>query len=116
MGSAFGAIHCLLWNSTFPTPQEQLAWRIVSLAAACMPISGALGGDRWFDFLEARIDHGAPMSHGLSVLMVWEIVLLCAYIVARGALLVLALMALRALPSTTFQTTDWSSVIPHIGV
>ena len=116
MGSAFGAVHCLLWESSFPTPHEKLAWRIVSISTAIMPLCGVVGGDRWFDFLESRLDHGAPMTHGLSVLMIWEILLLCSYIVARGTLIVLALMALRALPADSYQDADWSSILPHIGV
>ena len=115
MGSAFGAVHCLLWESSFPTPHEKLAWRIVSISTAIMPLCGVVGGDRWFDFLESRLDHGAPMTHGLSVLMIWEILLLCSYIVARGTLIVLALMALRALPADSYQDADWSSILPHIG-
>lgn len=30
-GGVFGAIHCIAWNFTFPTFEEQIVWRIMSL-------------------------------------------------------------------------------------
>ena len=34
----FGACHILAWNWVFPTPVEQLLWRVASVGSAVMPI------------------------------------------------------------------------------
>ena len=115
-GAGFGAVHCLLWNSPFPTSVEKLAWRIAAVGTACMPPLGVFGGGHWFGFLEDRLEHRLPLGYGLSMLMIWEIVLLCCYVCARACLIVLALMALRALPADSYQTADWNNLIPHLGV
>lgn len=41
-------------------------------------------------------------------------VYLSVYAVARTAILVLSLASLRKLPSSTLQTVDWVTLIPHI--
>ena len=97
----FGALHCLAWNSPFPTSQERLAWRICSATTTALPALSAL----------------------LLILIVWlesTVLLLIAfftiavvYIIGRIALIVLAFMALRALPADAFQTVDWNNYIPH---
>jgi hypothetical protein len=40
--------------------------------------------------------------------------MLCLYIIARIALLVLPFMALRALPPGAYVQLDWVSFLPHI--
>ena len=40
----FGALHCLAWNSPFPTAQERLAWRICSTTTTALPALAALFG------------------------------------------------------------------------
>lgn len=34
----FGGLHCLAWNSQFPTQVELFCWRIASLASAVLPV------------------------------------------------------------------------------
>jgi hypothetical protein len=37
MGTIFGAIHCIAWNSFFPTTAELWLWRVCSLIATALP-------------------------------------------------------------------------------
>ena len=115
-GAGFGAVHCLLWDSPFPTSVEKLAWRIAAVGTACMPPLGVFGGGHWFGFLEDRLINRRSLGYGLSALMIWEITLLLCYVCARCCLIVLALMNLRALPADSYQTADWNNLIPHLGV
>ena len=97
----FGALHCLAWNSPFPTSQEQLAWRICSAATTVIPALGVPFGETLYAFdqelLGDRVDY--------SIIVV--------YIIGRATLIVLAFMALRALPADAFRTVDWNNYIPH---
>ena len=42
-------------------------------------------------------------------------VVLIFYALGRVTLIVLAFIALRALPADTYQTLDWNNYFPHIG-
>lgn len=103
-GTAFGAIHCLAWNSTFPTPEERLAWRICCVATTSLPMFGAL-----YSILDNFVVVDILFN---PVFTFW----VGYYAVARITIVVLALMALRALSADDLQTTSWNNLIPHIGV
>lgn len=101
-GSVFGAVHCLAWNSTFPTPKERLAWRVCSVATTALPIiavSTALITEKWT---------------GRTNNIEWAFSI--PYIAARLTLIALALASLRAVPADVFQTTDWNNIVPHVGL
>ena len=100
----FGALHCLAWNSQFPTLKEQLAWRICSATmtavSALIPLLiylPALGNIALLEMLaESLVLYMVPV-----------------YVIGRITIIVLVFMSLRALPADAFQTIDWSSYIPH---
>lgn len=98
----FGAIHCLAWNSPFPTLKEQLAWRICAAATTAMPASVAV-----LSILALLGDVGVTLLGILSVLIAFS------YIIGRIAIIVLAFMSLRALPVDALRTVDWNNYIPH---
>lgn len=103
-GAVFGAIHCLAWNVTFPTPEERLAWRICSMSTTGIALIMA------FSIATAYIHEqwGTPT---------WFLfVLMTLYAIARLALITLAFMALRDLPAATYQTINWTNYFPHFGV
>ena len=100
----FGGAHCLAWNSPFPTPHERLAWRICAGSMTGLGPMLAL-----LQFLSEFEDVGT-----MSMLMLLITVL--GYTVARIALIVLAFMALRALPTDADQSVAWNSYIPHWGL
>lgn len=96
----FGAIHCLAWNSPFPSPKERLAWRICSVASTALPMQL---------IVEPTIN---PWRSGwFSFFLLFFGLLL--YIVARITIIVLAFMSLRALPVDAYQTVNWTNYIPH---
>ena len=97
----FGALHCLAWNSPFPTAQERLAWRICSATTTALPALVAL-----FVVILIPLDQESLLS-----ITLWSICVV--YIIGRAALIVLAFMSLRALPADTFQTVDWNNYFPH---
>lgn len=99
----FGALHCLAWNSPFPTSKENLAWRICSVTTTVLPVASAL-------------------LFALLLMIGWEtlsfitmIAASGAYIMGRVTIIVLAFIALRALPADAFQTVNWNTYIPHFG-
>ncbi|KAF9254661.1 hypothetical protein L218DRAFT_992212 [Marasmius fiardii PR-910] len=103
---AFGALHCISWNSHFPTHLEQLLWRIFAGSLTGLPL------------LFIAIRGAKAFSSG--PLLTFTIVL-CSlggfllYISSRVGLIILALMELRNLPLTGYQTVNWVNFIPHIG-
>ena len=106
-GGIFGAVHCLAWNSTFPTPKERLAWRVCSVAITALPT-----------FISLVINLGARIEE-LDRSSSWDLNILffmILYTIPRLTLIALALASLRAVPADVFQTTDWSNIIPHIGL
>ena len=98
----FGAIHCLAWNSPFPTPKERLAWRICSVTTTALPAVGILVAPA-LDIERIRESFGDSASALMIVV----------YILGRTTIIVLAFMTLRALPADAFQTLNWSDYLPH---
>ncbi|KAJ4474384.1 hypothetical protein J3R30DRAFT_3508426 [Lentinula aciculospora] len=102
----FGAIHCAAWAFIFPTPVEQTLWKIFSLIVTCVPIlliltdTFQLEFPRWYYF-------GYILSMGLALLVL-------LYTLSRFALIIQAFVTLRSLPSSSFQTIDWVTFLPHI--
>ena len=94
----FGAIHCAAWNAPFPTTKERLAWRIISIVLTVLPYSLVLDR-RWFLSLDWTV----------SILQLCGLV----YILGRITIIILAFIALRALPADVFQTVKWSPYLPH---
>ncbi|KAJ7439635.1 hypothetical protein B0H11DRAFT_2102124 [Mycena galericulata] len=105
VGSLFGAIHCAAWYGSFSTVEEMWMWRFCSLSVTAPPVVA-------FSMLalHAVIDFELAQSIGYSVLMVT----ITVYIIARLFLIILALIALRALPTGAFADVDWSVYIPHL--
>ena len=98
----FGAIHCLAWNSPFPTLKERLAWRICAAATTAMPASLAV-----ISAFAVLVDTGESLLIFMGVFVVF------GYILGRTTLIVLAFMSLRALPYDALRTVDWNNYIPH---
>lgn len=121
-GAAFGAVYCLAWNSTYPTPKERLAWRVCCVVTTSLPPIGILVTsllNRFTKHMNESSESDSLKFNRDVVVTIGELsflLLLAFYITARVTLVVLALMALRALPADVFQTTGWNNVIPHVGV
>ena len=98
----FGAIHCLAWNSPFPTLKERLAWRICAATTTGMP--ALLGVLSLFAVL---------VDTESTILILMAVFMAFAYILGRTTIIVLAFMSLRALPVDALRTVDWNNYIPH---
>ena len=102
VGVCFGAIHCIAWDFSFPTPTQLLMWRISSVSITAMPIYIPLGF-----ILAAFVD-----SRNVGVILIFPAGML--YILARAVTLVLAFTSLRDLPPGAYETIHWTTFIPHI--
>ncbi len=105
----FGAIHVAGWNLVFPTPVEQLLWRIASiLVMALLPAYYILGLAISLVVMKLTQGHIAIVArttartHGLC------------YVVARLFLLVEIFRSLGFLPPGVFVST-WVSNVPSFG-
>lgn len=106
------------WNSTFPTREEQIVWRVFSLVALIItwPLYFKYLWSfyclwRILDDKEERVssDSWSKPSDLFFVLM-W----LFCYATARWGSVILMFISLRALPAGSYTTVDWLSSIPHI--
>lgn len=102
----FGAIHCLAWNSPFPTDAERSVWRVCALIVTIAPV--------FIIVIASIIDavKGRGFLEGFSVSL--GLVFILLYCSARICLLILALIALRDLPYTTYEIPSWLIYVPHV--
>lgn len=101
----FGALHCLAWNSPFPTSKERLAWRVCSATTTALPAPLAL-----LLFVLSSPDNSKTMRKWIVPA---SIAMTLLYVIGRITIIVLAFMSLRALPADAFQTVTWNNYIPH---
>ena len=110
VGFCFGAIHCIAWRFSFPTPTELLMWRISCVAITAVPVyiplmillGILLAGLTDFDKSGTTFFYFGPLLGGIL------------YIIARAVTLVLAFTSLRDLPPGAYQTVHWTTIIPHV--
>ncbi|KAJ7910785.1 hypothetical protein B0H13DRAFT_1876383 [Mycena leptocephala] len=108
VGTVFGAIHCAAWNADFPTAVETWMWRscsslIVAIPAIIVLLAVLIA---FTDLMESQL--------GSAMLGIGYIVSISLYVIARLILIILPLVAMRALPSGTFVDVNWSTYIPHL--
>ena len=107
-GCGFGAIHCLAWNSAFPSPQERLGWRVCSAATTAIPTYVIIR--RLGFFCGGILDILEGFSEKITTFFY------VTYFTGRMTIIILALMGLRALPANAFKSVNWSEYIPHFAV
>ena len=101
----FGAIHCLAWNSLFPTVREGLAWQICAASTTALPVLlGLIAG-----LTVSLLDNADYRRWVLAV----RLLITFIYILGRLTLIVLAFTAFRALPEDAYETVEWNQYIPH---
>ncbi|KAK7015120.1 hypothetical protein VNI00_019218, partial [Paramarasmius palmivorus] len=110
----FGAIHCVPWNFQFPTQTEQLFWRISAGGLVVLPTGAAVMTVILTELMK-RCGEGIEDFLRWIIIITGMLLLPIAYFVARVILMVLALMELRDLPPSAYQTVQWTTFIPHIG-
>jgi len=102
----FGLIHCVAWYDEFPSSLERWGWRISAIIMSVVPV-----------LLFSLFTVGRMGIVNLERSVICAILrqsFACAYITSRIALLVLPLIALRALPPGAYVDLDWATIIPHI--
>jgi hypothetical protein len=107
--TVFGGIHCIGWSFDFPSHTEQLLWRISSISITAIPL-----GIVCISLIAQALmmEHGSELFEYLGAILIILPILL--YIVSRVLLLVLSLTTLRSLPSSAFQTVEWTTFLPHV--
>lgn len=116
----FGGLHCLAWNSHFPTPVERLLWRIASIyitAAIFLGFSIAKGVSRLYErvlkhfgklpWSEAMFSAPNIIFHGFLGLGT------VGYIICRLYMIVEMFRSLFYLTPDAFIDTNWPSYWPH---
>ena len=109
----FGGIHCIAWSFHFPSPTEQLLWRISSIAITGFPLAFICL------FFIVKLDSDNCVIFILTliltiILFITIILLVFLYPVFRMLLLVLSLSTLRSLPPSAYQTVQWTTFLPHV--
>ncbi|KAF9560829.1 hypothetical protein CPC08DRAFT_762488 [Agrocybe pediades] len=121
IGAQFGAIHCIAWSYVFPSTAEKVIWRICAMFITATLLSWHFGviAASLTVLLRGRTRrlHQAYDALDSSFGKVAGAII-CAgpilYIIARLALLTIAVTALRDIPQTAYVEVDWLSFIPHI--
>jgi hypothetical protein len=105
--TVFGGIHCIGWSFNFPSHTEQLLWQISSISITGVPVGlGVIA------LIMALL--GLSEEENLLLILVPVFLHLLLYIVSRVLLLVVSLTTLRSLPSSAFQTVEWTTFLPHV--
>ncbi|KAF9552886.1 hypothetical protein CPC08DRAFT_646337 [Agrocybe pediades] len=109
-----GGLHCILWDSEFPTNAELLIWRISSLLITTIPISILLVfllysfSYKHFMGMDDEEDGIVP-----NICAATTMLLIFWYPIARLLLFLECFISLRALPSSALIDINWSNFIPH---
>lgn len=113
-GASFALIHCLAWNFDFPSGFERILWRTASLSLlgllSCVFVGTILirfpyFGNHPFCFTPCTLRLAPYFLHSFFPL---------AYSFFRISLLVIALLSVRNLPVSAFETVTWTHYIPHV--
>ncbi|KAF9035574.1 hypothetical protein BJ165DRAFT_649081 [Panaeolus papilionaceus] len=105
VGVAFGAIHFIAWNFSFPTATEMWLWRSSSIAlmSSTLTIFGLF-------LMGNTLDKGGIFSTIAAILAFISTVI---YVLARIFLLILPLITLRDPAPGVFVNIHWTSLLPH---
>jgi hypothetical protein len=125
----YGGAHAAAWNTHFPSPTEQLLWRICSIAAGSMIVPVLclfLVTSSILDDWTKKDRSGRSLAqkvkrYSFATIAITSDVLFCIigfvsilfYAFARVFLVVEAFLSLRSLPKGSFETVPWSNYWPH---
>ncbi|KAF8188287.1 hypothetical protein K438DRAFT_1463551, partial [Mycena galopus ATCC 62051] len=107
VGTLFGAVHCAVWNTEFPSTDEMWMWRSSALFVSAIPVAFALA-----TMAVTRRDMDSVVGVASSIVVF--VLPIPIYIIARVFLIVVALIAFRALPPAALTDVNWSIYIPHL--
>ncbi|KAG0697664.1 hypothetical protein DFH29DRAFT_984172 [Suillus ampliporus] len=99
----FGGLHCFAWFSQFPTPLEQVSWRVSSLIITGLPL-----------FVVPCMLLVSTNFGETAIGFFLFFILPVTYFIARILLLTLMVTGLRSLPSDAYKAVSWIYLIPHL--
>ncbi|KAI5836698.1 hypothetical protein DFP73DRAFT_361023 [Morchella snyderi] len=106
MYTVYGAVHSIAWNSSFPTPTEQLLWRITCISLIVTPL--------FLYALNFTIHHS---TLGRLWTTLFNFMLLLAIIlifICRSYLTIECFISLRFLPAGAYEIVTWETIWPHL--
>ena len=114
----YGGLHALAWFAHFDSSTEQLLWRI----SACVVMGGlpvifvlVTAANKTFGIPNQRnSDFTNLIDFAVVLLVVPAGLVLLAYILARGYLVVECFINLSHLPAEVYEVPRWSAYFPHI--
>ncbi len=139
--ASYGTLHLLAWNAVFPSPVEQLLWRI---SASCVTGNLMLLGltarlisfqpmTKLWPWISARLETASKArrakfswaSIGDGLVGALLVIILCmwwslfpalwfSYVLSRMYLVVESFRSLAYLPPGVFQTPTWPAYLPHL--
>lgn len=117
-------IHVSGWNFDFATIVELWIWRtpclIMLFAAIGAGLANVISTSPRFDFglsliwIWVRRTSSQPTLLQKRLIDIPVSVVTASYIVARLCLMVETLYSMHSLPSTAYQTVDWTAFLPHV--
>jgi hypothetical protein len=102
----FGAVHIAAWNFHFPSPTEQLLWRISSVGVIILPILIVL-------MLMEEDIYKRILRRTLWDALFWPFAI--SYTLFRLYMFIEMFISLRASPASVYQTPRWSQYFPSFG-
>lgn len=115
----YGGLHALAWNAHFDPPFERLLWQMSScIVMIGIPVYAALL--KSINYLDNfNIQPRKSRTHKVltiaeSLLILLLILILIAYVLARGYLVVECFINLFNLPEEVYDVPQWSAYFPHI--
>ena len=128
VGVLFGSIHCIAWQSEFPSRFEKIAWRTAAIVligacaciALCTPCRQLVAADTSVCVEYQDGTHYVKVGDSWRLLIrpaVWKSIttlLSVAYSVSRLSLLLLAILSIRDLPPSALKAVPWVEDFPHI--
>ncbi|KAL8833658.1 MAG: hypothetical protein Q9170_004144 [Blastenia crenularia] len=108
----YGGLHALAWNAHFHSPVERLLWQTSSCVVMVgIPILAALVK---INHIRGQYISGTTSTFLEKPLIVAIVVMLTAYALARGYLVVECFINLFNLPEEVYNIPQWSAYFPHI--
>lgn len=118
----YGGAHMVVWNSRFPTPLEQLLWRI-----SCIDnMAGMTSVLAAFSFIMYQREHGVKrllrafwtpepgwLAYPFRLLVLFGLLNLPLFLLSRLYIVVETFISLRHVPTGIYRTVPWTNYIPH---